>query len=271
MSGTVDAITQLPAAQTKIVETGGQKVLNAQTGAWQPFTMRIDHKPFDDVRVRQAFRLIVDRQAMLKQAFNDIGDIANDMYAHFDPGTPQLPQRAQDLEQAKALLKAAGYDGDLTVELVTSDAVGSGAVAAAQVFAEQAKGAGVTVRVNKVDPGIMFGEQYTQWTFAQTFWYTRNYLQQATASGLPTSSENETHWKNDTWYALVQEAFATGDNAKRNELIGEAQKIEYDEGGYLVWSFNNQIDGYTSKLGGGVPDKSGVPLSSFHFNKFYFA
>ena len=37
-------------------------VLDAKTGAWQPFTMRIDQKPFDDVRVRQAFRLIPDRQ-----------------------------------------------------------------------------------------------------------------------------------------------------------------------------------------------------------------
>ena len=271
VSGVVDAISQLPPAQMKVVEAGGQKVLNAKTGVWQPFTMRIDQKPFDDVRVRQAFRLMVQREAMLQQAFASIGTIGNDMYAPFDPGTPQLPQRAQDLEQAKSLLKAAGYDNNLTVELVTSDAVGSGAVAAAQVFAEQAKGAGVNVRVNKVDPGIMFGEQYTQWTFAQTFWYTRNYLQQATASGLPTSQENETHWKNDKWYGLVQEAFATGDEAKRNELIGEAQKIENDEGGYLIWAFNNQIDAYSPKLGGVVPDKSGVPLSSFHFNKFYFA
>ena len=34
--------------------------------------------------------------------------------------------------------------------------------------------------------------------------------------------------------------------------------------------FNDQIDAYSAKLGGVVPDKSGVPLSSFHFNQFYF-
>ena len=271
ISGAVDAISQLPAAQVKIVEAGGQKVLNAETGAWQPFTMRIDQKPFDDVRVRQAFRLIPERSEMVTQAYAGYGSLGNDMYGPFDPGYPQdTMQRAQDLEQAKSLLKSAGYDNDLTVVLNTSEAVGSGAVAVAQVFAEQAKGAGVTVRINKVDPAVMFGDQYTKWTFAQTFWYTRNYLQQTAAGTLPTATENETHWKNDKWLALVNEAIATGDSAKRNELVGEAQKIEYDEGGYIIWSFNNQVDGYSSKLGGLVPDKSGVPLSSFHFNKVYF-
>ena len=152
-------------------------VLDATTGAWQPFTMRIDQKPFNDPKVRQAFRLIVDRQAMVDQAYAGFGRIGNDMYAPFDPGYPSdLPQRAQDLEQAKSLLQQAGYNNDLVVELTTSEAIGSAAVPAAQVFAEQAKGAGVTVNVNKVDSSVFYGDNYLKWTFSQDFWYTRNYL-----------------------------------------------------------------------------------------------
>ncbi len=91
------------------------------TGAWQPFTMRIDVKPFNDVRVRQAFRLMIDRKAMISQAYDGYGWLGNDMYAPFDPGTPtNLPQREQDLAQAKSLLKPAGYDNNLTVTLTTS-------------------------------------------------------------------------------------------------------------------------------------------------------
>jgi len=271
LGGTVEAISQLPAAQVKVVEGGGMKVLNAETGAWQPFTMRIDQKPFDDVRVRQAFRLMVDRQGMIDQAYAGFGGIGNDMYSPFDPGTPQLEQRAQDLEQAKSLLKQAGHDGDLEVTLNTSDAIGSAAVAAAQVFAEQAKGAGVTVNVKKVDSGAYWDAgNYLSYTFSQDFWYTRNYLSQTNQGTMPNAPYNETHWKNEQWQAIVEEAMRTGDKAKRNELIAEAQKIEYDEGGYIVWAFNNQIDGYSPKLGGVVPNKSGVPLSSFHFNNFFF-
>ena len=76
------------ASQVKSRQSQGLKVLDAHTGAWQPFTMRIDLKPFNDVRVRQAFRLIVDRKAMITQAYDGYGWVGNDMYAPFDAGTP---------------------------------------------------------------------------------------------------------------------------------------------------------------------------------------
>ncbi|MFA4964518.1 MAG: ABC transporter substrate-binding protein [Thermoleophilia bacterium] len=270
-SGEVEAITQLPTSQASIVEsTSGLVLLNAETGAWRPFTMRIDTKPFEDARVRQAFRLIVDRQQMIDQAYNGFGTLGNDMYAPFDPGTPDLPQRAQDLEQAKSLLKEAGYDG-LTVELVTSSgALGADEVAAAQVFAEQAKGAGVTVNLRKVDAGVFYGEDYLSWTFAQDFWYTRNYLSQAGQGTMPGAPYNETHWKNDAWLAIVKEAFGTVDETARNALIAQAQEIEYNEGGYIIWAFRNQVDAYSSKITGITQDKLGFPLGRWNFQNVYF-
>jgi peptide/nickel transport system substrate-binding protein len=233
LGGTVDAISDLPSAQAPVIKANsGLRVLDSKSGAWQPITMRIDQKPFNDLRVRQAFRLIIDRKQMIEQAFAGYGMEGNDVYAPFDPGTvlAALPQREQDLAQAKSLLKAAGYDNNLTVTLTTSDAVGSAAVAAAQVFAEQAKGAGVTVNVNKVDSSVFYGDQYLKWTFAQDFWYTRNYLAQANQGTMPTAPYNECHWKDAKWLAIVQEAFKTADKTKRNQLIAEAQKIEYDTG-----------------------------------------
>jgi peptide/nickel transport system substrate-binding protein len=270
LGGTVDAISDLPSSQVKIIESQGMKLLDSHTGGWQPFTMRIDVKPFSDVRVRQAFRLIVDRPAMISQAYDGYGWVGNDMYAPFDPGTPHLPQRVQDIDQAKSLLAAAGYGNGLTVTLTTSTAIGGSAVAAAEVFAAQAKAAGVTVTVNQVDPSVFYGTQYLAWPFAQDFWYTRNYLAQTAQGTLPTAPFNETHWKNAQWLKIVEQAFRTPDVTKRNELIGEAQTIEYNEGGLIVWAFNDQTDAYSSKLGGIVPDRGGEPLSSWHFNKFYF-
>ena len=270
-SGEVEAISQLPMTQAKVIEaTSGLMLLNAETGAWRPFTMRIDVKPFSDNRVRQAFRLIVDRQQMIDQAYNGFGGLGNDMYARYDPGTPALPQRVQDLEQAKSLLKQAGYEG-LTVELVTSaGALGADEVAAAQVFAEQAKGAGVKVNVKKTDSGVFYGEEYLSWAFAQDFWYTRNYLSQAGQATMPGAPYNETHWKNAKWLAIVQEAFTTVDETKRNELIGQAQEIEFNEGGYIIWAFRNQVDANSDKIAGVVPSKLGIPLGNFDFKNAYF-
>ncbi len=271
-SGEVHAISQAPTNQTKMIEaTEGLALLNAENGAWRPFTMRIDVKPYSDVRVRQAFRLIVNRQQMIDHAYNGFGSLANDMYGRFDPGTPDLPQREQDIEQAKSLLKQAGYDNNLTVELVTSgEALGADEVAAAQIFAEQAKEAGVTVTLKKTDSATFYGKDYLSWPFAQDFWSTRGYLEQAGQGTMPGAPYNETHWKHDEWLAIVKEAFTTVDEAKRNELVAAAQEIEYNEGGYIIWAWRNQVDAYSTKITGLQEDPMGYWLGRCDFRKVYF-
>ena len=77
--------------------------------------------PFNDVRVRQAMRLLVDRKQMLDLVFKGNGTIGNDITSRWDPAyDTSIPQREQDIEQAKSLLKAAGHE-NLTVELSTAD------------------------------------------------------------------------------------------------------------------------------------------------------
>ena len=269
LGGQVDAIDQLPLGQIKVVEANPElKVLESETGSWIPFTMRVDQAPFDDVRVRQALRLIVDRQQMVDQVLGGHGTIGNDMYAPFDSCYPSdIEQRTQDIEGAKKLLTDAGKS-NLTVELTTAP-VAAGLVEAAQVFAEQAKEAGVTVKVNKVDSGVFYGDDYLKWPFAQDFWFTRDYLPQTANSGFTTSPYNETHWNNKAWNDLVQQANATVDETKRCDLIKQAQQIEYDEGGYIIWGFPNNLDAHRAAVQGLVPDKSGIPLSYYGFRKVW--
>jgi peptide/nickel transport system substrate-binding protein len=263
LGGQVEAINNLPAAQVASVRGNPNlRVLNSETGAWQPFTMRIDAKPFDDNRVRQAMRLLVDREQMVAQVLSGFGTVANDLYARYDPVyAKDLPQRKQDLEQAKALLKQAGQE-NLTVELVTAP-VFQGIVEAAQVFAEQAKGAGVTVKVRRVDSGTFYGDNYLKWPFAQDFWASRVYLAQVAQGDLPNSPFNETHWGEGKFESLINQARGEVDDAKRAEILHEAQKMQYDEGGYIIPYFSNIIDAYSSKVGGFVEAKSGFPFGNY--------
>jgi peptide/nickel transport system substrate-binding protein len=270
LGGQVDAIDNLPASQVAGVKGNPNlRVLISETGAWQPFTMRIDASPFDDNRVRQAMRLIVDRDQMVQQVLSGQGRVANDLYAPYDPAfAKDLPQRKQDLEQAKSLLKQAGRE-NLTVELVTAP-VFQGIVEAAQVFAEQAKGAGVTVKVKKVDSGTFYGDNYLKWPFAQDFWATRTYLAQVAQGDLPNSPFNETHWGKGKFEGLVRQARAEIDDAKRAEILHDAQKMQYDEGGYIIPYFSNIIDAYSAKLGGFAEAKSGFPFGNYWFKNIGF-
>jgi peptide/nickel transport system substrate-binding protein len=270
LSGQVDAITNLPSGQLAQVKSNDQfKVLISETGGWQPFTMRVDQAPFKDVKVRQAMRLLVDREQMISQVLSGQGRPANDLYSPYDPAyNSDLPQRKQDLDQAKSLLKQAGQS-DLRVELVTSP-VFQGIVEAAQVISEQAKGAGVTINVRKVDTGTFYGDNYLSWTFAQDFWATRTYLSQVAQGSLPDSPYNETHWKDPEFLDLIGQARAELDDAKRTELLKAAQKIEWERGGLIVWSFSNQIDAYNTTLAGFEPAKSGFPLTNYGFGRVGF-
>ena len=135
--GTLDVIDLLSADSIAPVRSGGNNVIITKGGGYTPFTMRVDQPPFDDVRVRQAFRLICDRDAMLRTVFSGNGKIGNDVFGLWDAVYDSaLPQRVQDIEQAKSLLAKAGHS-HLSVTLVTS-AIGSGTVQVAQVLKQQA-------------------------------------------------------------------------------------------------------------------------------------
>lgn len=109
-------------------------------------------------------------------------------------------------------------------------------------------------------------EDYLSWTFAMDYRATRNYLLQTTQGTLPGAPYNETHWKNDAWQAIAEEAFRTPDEAKRNELIAEASTIEYNEGGNIVWEHDVVLDAYDeTKLGGLVHDVWGVSAMGYRF------
>jgi peptide/nickel transport system substrate-binding protein len=249
--------------------SGDLKAVISETGSWQPFTMRVDAAPFDDNRVRQAFRLLVDREQMVQQVLSGQGRIANDLYAPYDDCyADDLPQREQDLDQAKSLLKQAGQS-DLRVELVTGD-IFRGVVEAAQVFAEQAKGAGVQVKVRKVDTGTFYGDNYLSWPFAQDFWSTRTYLTQVAQGSLPDSPFNETHWDNKEFQKLIREARGELDEDRRCELLHDAQQLEYEEGGHIIPYFSNAIDAHSSKIGGIQEARSGFTLGNYQLRSVGF-
>ncbi len=268
LAGQVQTIDNLPTYLAGAIEQQGSHTLVSETGGWVPFTIRVDVKPFTDVRVRNALRLIADRAQMIDQALGGYGRLANDLYAPFDPAYigGDVPQREQDIDQAKSLLKAAGAE-DLQIELVTSTGVGTGSVEAANLFAQHARKAGVQVRVKKVDPSVFYGDQYLSWVFAQDFWNTRLYLPQAASCAMPKSPYNETHFADEKYIGLVRAAFREMDEERRNTLVQDAQRIEYESGGYLIWAFQNQVDAYGPFITGVEPARE-QPVSAFRFNTF---
>jgi peptide/nickel transport system substrate-binding protein len=251
-----------------LAAVGGVRTVKSHTGAITPFTMRVDRAPFNDVNVRQAMRLLVDRQQLIDSALDGSGTVGADVSSPYDPNYDTSLHREQDIAQAKSLLKKAGQE-NLKVQLVTS-AVATGTVAMATVLSQQAKAAGVTISLKTVDPGTFFGPNYLQWVFSQDFYNYSPYLSQVSESLLPASPFNETHWTLPHYGQLYKQANATTDPAVRKEIEHEMQQIDFTQGGYIIPAFIDALDAYSTKITGYAPARVGQPLSDFNFEQFSF-
>jgi peptide/nickel transport system substrate-binding protein len=249
-AGQVDAAEVLTATQARAAMSNKDYVvLESPPGIITPMTMAVDLPPFDDLRVRQAFRLIADRKQLVEVAQDGFGSVGNDLFGKgqefYDA---DLPQREQDIEQAKSLLHAAGAD-NLKVTLYSSTVV-QGMLESANAFAQQARAAGVTVNVNNGPAATYYSDRYLKAPFMQTQWGATPISTWMNAAAVSSAPYNETHWKRPEFDQLVQSAEAELDQQKAQTLWNDAQKMLYDEGGYLVWGFRPFLDGLSHRVQG---------------------
>jgi peptide/nickel transport system substrate-binding protein len=215
-------------------------------------------------------RLIIDRQQMLNVVFLGHGIIGNDVVSYFDPSYDHsLPQRHQDIDQAKSLLKAAGRE-NLTTTFVTAP-MGQGAVQSAQVLAQQAKAAGVTINLRQLTVTDFFGPNYLKWVFSQDTWQAFPYFPMVAFGLLGNAPANETHFHDPQYEALYTQGLKTVDKDKRTEIAHEMQKIEYDRGGYIIPFFSPTIDATAKNVMGTKEGKTGVPFNQHDYTKVWIA
>lgn len=270
VTGVIDGAGALEGPQiTELRSNSTVKTVVSHTGAITPFTMRVDQAPFSDVSVRQAMRYVVNRPQLVKSALGGFGVVASDVFSPYDPDFDRSLQRHQDVGLAKHLLKKSGHE-NLTVQLTTS-AVATGTVSMATVLSQQARLAGVTVKLDVVTPTTFFGPDYLHWTFSQDFYNYSPYLAQVAQSMLPTSPFNETHWHDQHYVSLYDEANRTLNLAKRRDIEHEMQRIDFDQGGYIIPAFIDTLDAYSVKLHGYSAARVGQPLSDFDFEHFYLS
>ena len=269
LGGQEDAIGGISVGSLASVKNGGKTLVLSNAGGITPFTMRTDVAPFNDVRVRQAMRLAIDRVQMRNLVFGGHGLLGNDVTSPYDTAYKHFPQRKQDIAQAKSLLKAAGHEG-LTVALVTTQ-IAQGTVLVAQVLAQQVKAAGINVTVRPIQTSDFFGPNYLKWAFAQDLYYYSPYMLQATDAFLPTSPYNETHFNESRYNALYKQACATTKQSALTALEQQMMEIDYTRGGYIIPYFPPVFDAHTPSLQGVQPAVTGAALRNFEMKYFWFS
>jgi peptide/nickel transport system substrate-binding protein len=226
----------------------------AKNAMMMNFAMQTDVPPFDDVRVRQALKLVIDRPAMTQLVTLGFGSPGNDNPVPLtSPFAVQSTPEAQDIEKAKSLLAAAGKS-DLTVDLYTgaSDLV-PGMLAMVQAYKGMAAEAGITVNVITTPNGGYWDTIYMKKPFFTAYWWTRHPASSLSIGYRSDAQYNETHYRHPEFDKLLDDAYAEIDPAKRSDMYKQAEKQLMDDGGVIIPTFVSVVAAVRKNCTGFVP------------------
>jgi len=243
ITGDVDAITQLELKTLSLLKRNPNiEIDSVPSGAAITMPMFCDTAPFDDINVRNALKLAMNRQEIIDKIAFGTAIPGNDF--HISPSMPywpDLPQRTYDPDQAKSLLKKAGQEG-LKINLSVADSVYSGAVDMCVLYAEQAKAAGININVVREPNDGYYSDVWLKKPFCMVQWGARPTPDVMLSLAYKDDAAwNESHWQNKRFNELLLQAKAELDETKRTAMYREMAGLARDDGGTIIPMFTNFV------------------------------
>jgi peptide/nickel transport system substrate-binding protein len=209
------------------------KVTDVLTSIFSHLSMRVDQPPFNDVRVRRAISLALDRQAIM--------DATSEGTGSFNPPIPaglkdwslpiaQLGEHARwykhDLAEARRLLAAAGHPNGFPVSLCFTTYGSAILIDQAQMILKQLKDAGIDARLDQKEYGAYISTCFLgkldsmgfgpQTTFLEPDGYLQQYV--------PGGARNQSHVDDPVATDMIARQRRTPDPTKRREIIHALQR-----------------------------------------------
>ncbi|GIG40594.1 ABC transporter substrate-binding protein [Cellulomonas phragmiteti] len=158
--GQVDYVSGLAPAQARTLDdVDGISVTTSELpyASYLQFTMSTASAPLDDVRVREAIRLAVDREQIVENVYFGRAFVGNDLpalgFPSYDEG---IPQREHDPERARELLAEAGAEG-MSLELTVGPEL-AGMVETATLVVEDLRAVGIDAALRELPAGQLFAD-----------------------------------------------------------------------------------------------------------------
>lgn len=219
------------------------------------------HKFLGDKRFREALSLSIDRASFVKSVY---GGNAAPAGSFLPPGIwshDATLKRPLDVERARALVKASGYDGSELKLFAT--ARNSDIKRAVELL--QADWAKIGV---KVVPQLMeLGELYKrtgkgEHDLALLSWFSDNgdpdnFLTPNLSCAAVEGGGNKSRWCNKAFDELLSAARATPDLKKRTELYVKAQRLLHDETGLIPLANKQLLSAVHKRVTGHIPTPFG--------------
>lgn len=115
-------------------------------------TMNYNIEPFNNLKVRQAVQMAIDRQAILEALYGGRGQIEHGIFPHGLIGFNENQTRIEyDPEGAKALLAEAGYPEGFTMELAADSSASDTVTMSLEIIKEQLAAVGINAEIKNYD------------------------------------------------------------------------------------------------------------------------
>jgi oligopeptide transport system substrate-binding protein len=236
-SGQLDAASSVPLSELpKLVASGDVQIFPYLGIYWYNFNLT--KKPFNDVRVRKALTLAINRQQIVGNITKggEVPALAMVPYGIADavPGSDFHTVggsyfKDNDIATAKALLAQAGYPNGkgfpaFTITYNTSDAHKSIAEAIQQMWK---KNLGITCTLRNEERGVWMDDWvHINYDVLRAGWIG-DYMDPNTFLTLLVTGAgyNGTGWSNKSYDALIAKAMVTADPKARMATLHAAEKI----------------------------------------------
>jgi peptide/nickel transport system substrate-binding protein len=268
--GSIDVIGQFSVSGAEQLLTGSYNVIKLKSSAHRELSMRCDQAPFTDPRVRQAVALTLNRPSIVQALFKGFADIGNDSpFAPVFPSTnTTIPQRAQNISQAKSLLSAAGHGSGFQAQLITENFLEIPQYA--QVVQQEAAAIGVKINLKVESSSAYYGKA----TFGNSDWLdaTMSLVDyghrsvpnvfltaplQTTNAKSGTGAWNAAHFANSQYDSLVSQYIAAVDLTSQRSIAGQIETLLLSQTPIIYGYFYNYLTATAQSVSGVYPTAIG--------------
>ncbi|HEU5293696.1 MAG TPA: ABC transporter substrate-binding protein [Burkholderiaceae bacterium] len=226
LSGDVDAFPRVAAARSLAQFQGDKRFQVLIGGSRSKTILAINNKrkPLDDVRVRRAIAMAIDRKAVIEGAADGFGTPIGSFYVPGAPGYVDLTAvNAFAPDQSRTLLKEAGVATplELTMKLPPTPYARQGG----EVIAAQLAKVGINARLENVEWAQWLSGVYGQKAYDLTV------IAHVEPLDFGNFARPGYYWgyESPKFNALWERINTTADAGQRNKLMADAQRLVADD------------------------------------------
>ena len=214
---------------------------------WWGLAGRMDKAPFDDIRVRRAMSMAVDRQAVIDA---QMGGEAVMLGGPFSAGWPtdlytpleELPESAQELfeynpEKAKALMAEAGYPDGFKAEIIVSSTGTAATDMASMIASLWEDNLGIELELKMAEYalyyGLMIGKAHKD-MYLMSKGCGDPFAVLLVVASEPSQMWNPAMFDDEHFTEMFEKARGTSDIAEAKRLLKECNVYLIDQCPYVI-------------------------------------